>query len=69
MRHYRGVDDPADEPEAWMSQADVKRGSRWPEHGEWSAQRAGQLKPSPKTLGCRNHEATAKAPGSYVHAS
>ena len=66
---YRVVDDPADEPEAWMAQADVKRGSWWPEYGEWLAQRAGDLKPPPKTLGSRNHKATAKAPGSYVHAS
>ena len=66
---YRVVDDPADEPEAWMAQADVKRGSWWPEYGEWLAQRAGELKPPPKTLGSRNHKATAKAPGSYVHAS
>jgi hypothetical protein len=27
------------------------------------------LKPAPKTLGSRKHQATAKAPGGYVHAS
>jgi polyhydroxyalkanoate synthase subunit PhaC len=66
---YRVVDDPGGEPESWMSEADVKRGSWWPEYGEWLAQRAGDLKPAPKTLGSRKHKATAKAPGNYVHAS
>ena len=66
---YRVVDDPADEPAAWAAQADVKRGSWWPDYRDWLSQRAGELKPAPTTLGSRKHKATAKAPGSYVHAS
>jgi polyhydroxyalkanoate synthase subunit PhaC len=65
---YRVIDDPADEPESWVANADVKRGSWWPDYRDWLAERAGELKPAPKTLGSRNHRATAKAPGSYVHA-
>jgi polyhydroxyalkanoate synthase len=66
---YRISDDPAGEPDAWATQADVKRGSWWPEYRDWLAERAGELKPATKMLGSREHKATAKAPGSYVHAS
>ena len=66
---YRVVEDPTDEPEAWMAQADVKRGSWWPDYRDWLSERGGERKPAPTTLGSRNHKATAKAPGSYVHAS
>jgi poly[(R)-3-hydroxyalkanoate] polymerase subunit PhaC len=65
---YRVVEDPADKPEAWSTQADVKRGSWWPDYRDWLGQRSGDLKPAPKTLGSRKHRASAKAPGSYVHA-
>jgi polyhydroxyalkanoate synthase subunit PhaC len=65
---YRVIDDPADKPESWVANADVKRGSWWPDYRDWLTKRAGGLKPSPKTLGSRKHRATAKAPGSYVHA-
>jgi polyhydroxyalkanoate synthase subunit PhaC len=48
---------------------DVTRGSWWPDYKNWLTRRAGKLKPAPKTLGSRKHQATAKAPGGYVHAS
>ena len=66
---YRVTDDPADEPETWVANADVKRGSWWPDYRDWLAERAGKLTPAPKTLGSRKYKATAKAPGGYVHAS
>ena len=66
---YRVTDDPADEPETWVANADIRRDSWWPDYRDWLTQRAGDLKPAPKTLGSRKHRATAKAPGSYVHAS
>ncbi|MBV8991768.1 MAG: hypothetical protein JO372_24690, partial [Solirubrobacterales bacterium] len=65
---YRVADDPETDAEAWMQAADMKPGSWWPDYREWLAQRAGKLGPAPKTLGSRRHTATAKAPGSYVHA-
>ncbi len=66
---YRVTDDSADEPETWVANADIRRGSWWPDYRDWLTQRAGELVPAPKTLGSRKHKATAKAPGSYVHAS
>ncbi|HUO70974.1 MAG TPA: alpha/beta fold hydrolase [Solirubrobacteraceae bacterium] len=65
---YRVTDDPADVPENWVANADIRRGSWWPDYRNWLTQRAGELMPAPKTLGSRKHKATAKAPGSYVHA-
>ena len=52
-----------------MAQAGVMQGSWWPDYRDWLSERAGKLKPAPTTLGSRKHKATAKAPGSYVHAS
>jgi polyhydroxyalkanoate synthase subunit PhaC len=66
---YRVTDDPRDDPEAWLGEADIRRGSWWPDYGAWLGERSGELKPAAKSLGSRTHKATAKAPGSYVHAS
>ncbi len=66
---YRLTDDPDAEPDTWLQAADVKPGSWWPDYSDWLTQRAGELKPAPKTLGSREYRARAKAPGSYVHAS
>jgi polyhydroxyalkanoate synthase subunit PhaC len=66
---YRVVDDPERDALDWVQAADVKRGSWWPDYCQWLTQRAGDSKPAPKTLGSRKHKATAKAPGTYVHAS
>lgn len=65
---FRVTDELAEAPEAWAAQADVRRGSWWPDYGGWLAERAGELKAAPKTLGSPKHKATAKAPGNYVHA-
>jgi polyhydroxyalkanoate synthase subunit PhaC len=66
---YRVTGDPADEPEVWRGEADIRRGSWWTDYLAWLSERAGERKPAPKKLGSRTHQATAKAPGSYVHAS
>lgn len=66
---YRVTDAPAGRSETWVERAAVERGSWWPDYREWLAGRAGELKPAPRRLGSRNHRATAKAPGGYVHAS
>jgi polyhydroxyalkanoate synthase subunit PhaC len=66
---YRLTDAPAGEPAAWEEAAAVKGGSWWPDYDDWLTQRAGDLKPAPKTLGSRTFKPTAKAPGSYVHAN
>jgi poly[(R)-3-hydroxyalkanoate] polymerase subunit PhaC len=66
---HRVTDDLPDDPEAWVRDADVKRGSWWPDYADWLSAHAGKLTPAPKRLGSRQHKATAKAPGSYVHAN
>ena len=66
---YRVTDDLADDPEVWLGEADIRRGSWWPDYAAWLSERSGELKPAAETLGSSAHKATAKAPGSYVHAS
>ena len=66
---YRVSDGAQDDLDAWFAQADVKRGSWWPDYSAWLAERSGELRPAPGSLGSRRHKASAKAPGSYVHAS
>jgi polyhydroxyalkanoate synthase len=65
---YRLADAPVDDVEAWVAQADVRRGSWWPDYGAWLSERSGELRAAPKTLGNARYRASAKAPGSYVHA-
>lgn len=66
---YRAVDDAPADPHAWVAQADMKRGSWWPDYVDWLAARSGDQKRAPRSLGSRTHRATAKAPGSYVRAA
>jgi polyhydroxyalkanoate synthase len=65
---YRITEDGIADLETWVSQADVKSGSWWPDYSAWLGERSGELRPAPKTLGSATHKATAKAPGTYVHA-
>jgi len=65
---YRLTDEPPADVDAWVRQADVRRGSWWPDYSAWLAERSGPLRAAPATLGNRQHRATAKAPGTYVHA-
>ena len=66
---YRVTDDIDVDGEAWAQAADARRGSWWLDYRDWLGTRAGDLKPAPKSLGSRQHRPTAKAPGSYVHAT
>jgi polyhydroxyalkanoate synthase len=43
-------------------------GSWWPDYVAWLQARSGELVVAPNALGSRRHKATAKAPGTYVHA-
>jgi polyhydroxyalkanoate synthase len=65
---YRITDEIGADAESWVRAADAKQGSWWPDYRDWLGTRSGALKPAPKSLGSRKHRATAKAPGSYVHA-
>ena len=66
---YRLTQDAPDDPEEWLVQADVKRGSWWPDYVAWLTERSGALRPAPPSLGSRRFKATARAPGMYVHAN
>jgi polyhydroxyalkanoate synthase subunit PhaC len=55
--------------DAWLEGAATQPGSWWPDYSAWLAERSGELVRAPAKLGSRAHKPTAKAPGSYVHAS
>ena len=65
-RAIRVADDVSAEPDDFLVQAPQLPGSWWPDWDAWLAERAGELKRAPKTLGNRKHKAQAKAPGTYV---
>ena len=66
---YRVTDDPPADGPAWAAEAERKQGSWWPDYCAWLTARSGEERPAPKTLGSRKHAASAKAPGTYVHAA
>jgi polyhydroxyalkanoate synthase len=65
---YRIAAENAPGVEDWLAHAARREGSWWPDYAAWLQTRSGELQQAPKTLGCRAYKATAKAPGSYVHA-
>jgi polyhydroxyalkanoate synthase len=65
---YRVSDVPIEDVDEWLAKADVRSGSWWPDYSEWLAERSGELRAAPRTLGNSTYKAIAKAPGSYVHA-
>jgi poly(3-hydroxyalkanoate) synthetase len=66
---YRVTEDPPADGLAWAAEAERRKGSWWPDYLEWLTPRSGDERPAPKTLGSRKHSASAKAPGTYVHAA
>jgi polyhydroxyalkanoate synthase subunit PhaC len=66
---YRVADENPATPDAWLERAATQPGSWWPDYSAWLAERSGELVAAPAKLGSRAHKPTAKAPGSYVHAS
>ena len=67
-RAYRIADAVAASPDEWLAAAAEHKGSWWPDYLSW-LERAGELKPRPKTLGSKEHKPLADAPGTYVLAS
>jgi poly(3-hydroxyalkanoate) synthetase len=63
---YRVADELPADPEEFVAQAPQLAGSWWPDWDAWLAERSGELKEAPKTLGNRTYKAQAKAPGTYV---
>ena len=66
---YRAADELPASAEQFLDQAPRLAGSWWSDWVSWLAERSGELKPAPKTLGNRAHKAQAKAPGTYVLAN
>jgi polyhydroxyalkanoate synthase len=63
---YRVADALPDTAEEFLAQAAKLSGSWWSDWESWLAERSGELKPAPKSLGNCAHRAQAKAPGTYV---
>jgi polyhydroxyalkanoate synthase len=65
---YRTAAENPSSPEEWTALAAKREGSWWPDYVAWLRDRSGELKQAPKRLGSSAYKATAKAPGTYVHA-
>jgi polyhydroxyalkanoate synthase subunit PhaC len=63
---FRVADELAPTPEEFTAQAPQVPGSWWGDWDAWLAERSGELKPAPKTLGNATYGARGKAPGNYV---
>jgi polyhydroxyalkanoate synthase len=55
-----------DTGDEFVARAPRLSGSWWSDWGRWLAERSGEDKPAPTTLGNRAHKPQAKAPGTYV---
>ncbi len=66
---YRVVDDPAPDPEALVRDVPTTSGSWWSDYVQWLEPRSGPMRPATRRLGSTEHPPSAKAPGSYVHAT
>lgn len=66
---YRAADELPRDEQAIMRDVPTTSGSWWPDHASWLGARSGERKPAPKKLGSTTFKPSAKAPGSYVHAS
>jgi polyhydroxyalkanoate synthase subunit PhaC len=63
---YQVSDDNTLQASDWQRTATTEQGSWWPDYARWLADRSGELKSSPKSLGSRRHPIIEAAPGSYV---
>ena len=59
---------PANPPDHrdWQAQAETVQGSWWPDYTSWLAERSGEMKQSPRTLGNAKFPPLDPAPGTYV---
>lgn len=65
-RYMTSEDMPA-KAEDWQENSSKHTDSWWLHWQAWQAQRSGDLKPSPTSLGNKKHAAAEAAPGTYVH--
>jgi len=50
----------------WLAQADTVQGSWWPDYTSWLADRGGEMKDAPRTLGSPKFLPLDPAPGTYI---
>jgi class II poly(R)-hydroxyalkanoic acid synthase len=50
----------------WLAQAKTMQGSWWPDYTTWLADRSGDMKQAPRTLGSAKFRPLGSAPGTYV---
>jgi polyhydroxyalkanoate synthase subunit PhaC len=50
----------------WLAQAETVKGSWWPDYTTWLADRSGDMKQAPRTLGSAKFRPLTPAPGTYV---
>jgi poly[(R)-3-hydroxyalkanoate] polymerase subunit PhaC len=60
-----GSGNPPDHRE-WLAQAETVQGSWWPDYTAWLAERSGEMKQAPRTLGNTHFRPLGPAPGTYV---
>jgi polyhydroxyalkanoate synthase subunit PhaC len=64
--NYRVSDDNTLPASDWQRTAAAEQGSWWPDYASWLADRSGELKAAPKSLGSGRYPILEAAPGSYV---
>jgi class II poly(R)-hydroxyalkanoic acid synthase len=50
----------------WLAHAETVQGSWWPDYTTWLADRSGDMKQAPRTLGSANFPPLDPAPGTYI---
>ena len=50
----------------WLAQAETVQGSWWPDYTAWLAERSGEMKQAPRTLGNTHFRPLGPAPGAYI---
>jgi poly(3-hydroxyalkanoate) synthetase len=66
---FRVADELPPDSGEFLARTPKAPGSWWSDWDAWLAERSGDRKPSPRTLGDRTYKAQAKAPGTYVLAA
>lgn len=63
---FRVADEVTAEPEAWLEEAEMIKGSWWPDYANWLAERSGKDVPAPTQMGSEDFPPIIDAPGTYV---
>jgi polyhydroxyalkanoate synthase len=50
----------------WLARAETVQGSWWPDYTSWLAERSGEMKQAPRTLGSPHFRPLCPAPGTYI---